>query len=525
MHRLIIIVYLLFFYFFILNGQGCIPKNIIIFLGDGMGFEHILVSEYYQGVHGKSIWNSFKVKGALSTGHYGLDYNSEKAWQTEEYVLQNFSESAASATAISTGFRTLSGKLGVSHNGIHLTHLSEIAYRKGKSTGVVTNVPFSHATLAGFSIHHTDRNQYFDIAEKILLFSPLSLIMSAGHPYYDNNGKQTKNAQWKYIDISLWNMLLKQQNYYTKNSIVHYLTDVNYDFKPDFWFFSDNLQVIENFITTTKEAEKLFYIAPVHETFQYKREGISKQPFDVPFNDNVPSLSQLTLLALEHLSKNEKGFFLIVEGGAIDWASHDNNLVRLIEEMFDFENAISKTFDWLKQRNFLNETLVLVLSDHETGFLCGSFDKLKGFQHVIDNGIFQLPSAVFLTNDHTNHLVPFFAHGCGSEYFLDFDSKDPVRFEYMHLSKVNKIIKNLWGENVYIYPTSVKVRKNRRVDLFVSAPDTICLYKWYVNERPYDKCSDFRCKLKIKQNSFVFCEVQCSEKVYRTQLVNIQIDR
>lgn len=525
MLRLFIIVFVLFIYLFVLHGQDCIPKNIIIFVGDGMGFEHILASEYYQGVHGKSVWNSFKVSGALSTGHYGLDYDSEKAWQTKEYVLQNYSESAASATAISTGFRTSDGKLGVSYNDIHLTHLSEIAYRKGKSTGVVTTVPFSHATLAGFSIHHNDRNQYLQIAEKILLFSPLSLIMSAGHPCYDNNGKLNNELQWKYISISLWNMLMKQQNYFIKNSIVYYLTDVNNDFKPDPWFFSDNLQVIENFINTTKEVEKLLYIAPVHETFQYKREGFSIKPFDVSFNENVPSLSQLTLLALEHLSKNEKGFFLVVEGGAIDWASHDNNLVRLIEEMVEFENAISKTLDWLVKKNLLDETLVLALSDHETGYLCGGFDYVKGFQHVFDNGILQLPGAIFLTDDHTNHLVPFFAHGCGNQYFLEFESKDPVRFEYMHISKVNKIIKNLWGENAYVYPASIKTRKNRHVNVFVSAPDTICLYKWYVNKKPYNKCSDFKCKLKMKHSSLIFCEVQCSEKVYKTQFINIQVDR
>lgn len=505
--------------------QECIPRNIILFLGDGMGFEHIRASEYYQGVYAQSIWNRFSVSGALSTGHEGLEYDTKRAWTEKEYLTARFTESAASATAISTGFRTQHGMLGITSNQILVVHLAEIAHLRGKSAGVITTVPFSHATAAGFAIHHHDRRQYQTIAEKMIVFSPLTLVMGAGHPYYDNNGHPVHEPQWQYIDENIWNTLLYERNYLSTDAGVIYFTDVTHDGIPDRWFFTDRLSLLENFVATTTTPERVFYLAPVHESFQYSRSGVSSIPFDLPMNRDVPSLWQLTLLALEHLSKNEKGFFLMVEGGAIDWAGHDNNLTRLIEEMIDFELAVQKTLQWIDQKNLWQSTLVIVMSDHETGYLCGGFSSDKGFMPVKDNGKGHMPDAVFLSDNHTNHLVPFFAEGCGAQSLMEyFNAFDSIRGQYTHLTFLPKTIHQWWGENVFIYPFKLEGKKRESITLFVSVPDTTCSFIWYAGKRPYKACKSFQCDFILRKSSKVYCKIICPAGEYKSQVIQVNIE-
>ena len=152
------------------------------------------------------------------------------------------------------------------------------------------------------------------------------------------------------------------------------------------------------------------------ETLQEQRDGDPlAAPFAVPRRDDVPSLAEMALAALNVVDGDPDGFCLLIEGGAVDWASHDGRVGRMIEEMTDFNRAVEAVLAGLDERGLLGETLVVVTADHECGHLAGP-----------------VPSYVFLTGEHTNSLVPLFARGPGSgELVARATETDPVRGPYL----------------------------------------------------------------------------------------------
>jgi alkaline phosphatase len=145
--------------------------------------------------------------------------------------------------------------------------------------------------------------------------------------------------------------------------------------------------------------------------------------------------------ALNVLDNNPKGFFLMIEGGAIDWASHSNQKGRLIEEMKSFNEAIQRVVDWVNTKSNWNETLVIVTGDHETGFLWGE----EPFYPLVDSGPNNLPIMKFHSANHTNSLIPFYAKGTGSNLYQNFaDEYDSVRGPYIQNSEVAQLIHLLW---------------------------------------------------------------------------------
>ena len=109
-------------------------------------------------------------------------------------------------------------------------------------------------------------------------------------------------------------------------------------------------------------------------------------------------LPNATKLALEYLSKNEEGFFLMVEGSQIDWGGHDKNGNYLITELIDFDKAIGVALDFAQQNE---ETLVIVTADHETG----------GFTLSSNRGDYNEINPTFSTDSHSATMVPVFAKG------------------------------------------------------------------------------------------------------------------
>jgi len=133
-----------------------VAKNVIIMVSDGTGYQHIAASNLYElGPGGSQVYESFPFRYAMSTySASGAGYDPSRAWASFDYVTRNPTDSAAAATAISTGYKTYNGAIGVrgsARSPIRVTHLLERAEALGKSTGVVTSVPWSHATPAGFS--------------------------------------------------------------------------------------------------------------------------------------------------------------------------------------------------------------------------------------------------------------------------------------------------------------------------------------------------------------------------------------
>jgi alkaline phosphatase len=183
-------------------------------------------------------------------------------------------------------------------------------------------------------------------------------------------------------------------------------------------------------------------IAQNNSTLQTSRPDSDKAlPYEIPFIETVPTLKEMTQAALNVLDNNPDGFFVMVEGGAIDWAAHGNNGTRVIEEVIDFNEAIDAAVAWVETNSSWRETLIIVTADHETGYLTGpgsgrwdstATDSMHLWQPIKNNGKGKMPGMEWHSGSHTNSLVPFFAKGAGSQIFKQFaDEKDPVRGNYL----------------------------------------------------------------------------------------------
>jgi len=417
MRRKVEILILLVFF---ISGLTCskknTPKNIIVCISDGCGFNQLMATDYYQyGRKDAQVYATFPFTSAMSTFPYGGSYDTEQVWIDFEYLKDKYTDSAAAATAMSTGVKTYTGAIGVDSDSTKLINVVEVAEKRGKSTGVVSSVMFSHATPAGFVAHNVSRNNYREIAREMLRESKVEVIMGCGHPGYDQNGERvlsTDEMEYKYVGgQEIWGQLLK-------GGIGN---DCDEDGDMEYWQL---IQKKEDFqrLAQGKTPERVLGIPQVAQTLQYDRTGREEKPFQVPFNKNVPNLAEFTRAALNVLDNNEKGFFLMIEGGAVDWAAHDNNTARMMEEEMDFNGAVEAAVEWVVQKSNWSETLIMVTADHECGYLWGAnsggirtnAEPLeKVWKPVVNKGKGNIPEMQWYSGSHTNSPVPIFAKGGG----------------------------------------------------------------------------------------------------------------
>ncbi len=442
-----------------------VPKNVIIMIGDGMGFNHIKATNYYDGVTSRD-YEKFPVRLALATypakageyesgkpaaNFYATGYNTVAAWSDTSYLKKNYTESAAAGTALATGKKTYNNSIGISVNGDTLVNLVQQAKMLGKSAGVVTTVPFSHATPAGFVAHNATRVNYSQIAYEMILKCRCDVIMGCGNPMYDNDGKQVRGS-WKnskYVgDSAFWVSFLNGsglQTTFTTSQGSLTVCDIDGDGKADPWHVIRDKNEFRK-LASGFAPKRVFGCPNVYSTLQNGRTALNGEnnesaPCVNPLIPGVPTLAEMVMGALNVLDNNRKGFFLMVEGGAIDWASHSNQKGRVIEEMRDFNDAIAAVISWVDKSGSWDETMVIVTADHETGLLWGR----NPYEPLEDRGEGNLPGMSFFSGDHTNSLVPFYAMGKGSElYHLMADEIDSVRGPYLQNAEMAALIKLLW---------------------------------------------------------------------------------
>lgn len=444
-----------------ISNDNAKPKNIILMISDGCGYNHILATNYYQyGYENAQKYEQFPVKLAVSTypawhtkdtiksALYG--YNPYLAWKDGKYEKTAYTNSAAAATAMGTGKKTYNNAIGVDINKNPILNLTEYTHSIGKKSGVVTTVQFCHATPAGFTAHNKSRQNYGEIAYDMVFNSYCNVIMGAGHPYYDDNSQPVKTPNYKYIgDSLLWTFLQKSNNStLTTPQKSHTCKDVNFDKVPDAWQLITTKNEFQNLTTTTAQ-NRIIGIPQVNTTLQqYRKRNDTLLPFSDKLNANVPSLAEMSLGALQVLNNDNKGFFLLIEGGAVDWAAHDNQSERMIEEQIDFNIATDSVISWIEKYSSWDETLLIITSDHETGMLWGDSLQKTPYKPIQNNGKGHPPLMVWNSDDHTNSLIPIFAKGKGSEWFTFFaDEYDFKKGYYLNNTEIAQLIFLLWQNN------------------------------------------------------------------------------
>jgi len=418
------------------------PRNVVIMICDGCGYNHVDAADLYEkGKTGEQAYEDFPVKLAVATCPAGGSYDPEKAWQDPDYIKQNPTDSAAAATAMATGHKTGKGRIGVDAQDMPLLNLIERFEALGRSTGLVTSVQISHATPAGFAAHNGDRDDYAQIAREMIQQTALDVIMGCGHPWYDRQGRLVSgDADFRYVGGEpTWRQLIAGAAG----------SDADGDGDEDPWTLIENRLDFQRMsaVSTTK---RVLGVAKIRKTLQQERPGDhNAAAFAVPFIETVPTLEEMTLAALNILDEDDDGFFLMVEGGAVDWACHDNQKGRMIEEMSAFNRAAEAVIKYVgRQTAGWDHTLIIVTSDHETGYLCGPPTVPcvgHPMREIIENkGPGRMPGMEFKSDDHTNSLVPLYAKGSGAGRFLKaVRGTDPVRGPYIDNTDVADVITDL----------------------------------------------------------------------------------
>jgi len=288
-------------------------KYIFYFIGDGMGIQQVNTAQLYAdsilrdslGV----IFTKFPVAG-ISTTHAATRY---------------ITCSAAAGTALSTGTKTSIGTIGLNAN--HTDTLFSIAKQfkeVGQKVAILTSVSIDHATPAAFYAHKGSRSSYYEIA-KDLLVSNYDFFASGGfvEPY---GSKKDSGA------VSIYQLGAERGIYFTQT----------------FSGVDSLLNVKTNSIVYSVQNP-----AP-SSTLQYE---IDRADSDITLED-------ITRKAIEVVD-NPNGFFMMIEGGKIDWACHDNDAATVINEVLAFSRSVNAAFEFYQKHP--NETLIIVTADHETG--------------------------------------------------------------------------------------------------------------------------------------------------------------
>jgi len=454
-------------------------RNVIVMIADGAGFNSFAAGSMYQGrwdvaknqgtqVYNGSGWKQSAVqtfplntsRKPLGTNKQeaGVIYDPTKAWDREngyKGLTANYTDSAAAATALSTGRKTFNNAINWSDLGQPIKPtMTELAKSLGRAAGVVTTVEWSHATPAGFSNAHVpERDQYQEIARQMLSGGVLDVIMGAGNPDFDNNGApwQPKKRSTKTASTSADG---------TTKGITGEVADsqeYKYVGGKDAWKAieaarktPDGLYQSYRPVSTKGEFEalctgktplKVLGTAQVATTLQQARtKKDAKNPDDdTPLNRNVPTLATMARGALNVLNQNPNGFFLMIEGGAVDWANHNNLGSRMVQEQADFNLAVEAVVQWVETNSNWNETLILITADHETGLLWGPDSDKKPFQPLVDNGPGGVPGMKYHSKKHSNSLVPLYARGVEAELLEGLIvGTDPVRGPYVDNTGIAK---------------------------------------------------------------------------------------
>lgn len=437
------------------NGPGSVNKpvrNVILMIDDGAGYNtHLIGSLYDKGEAEAEVYNDFPFRYAGSTYSRGValpcgdpvGYDPAAAWGGFGYVLANPTDSAASGTAMATGVKTYDAAIGMDCDGHALQNLTELFEANDRSTGVVTSVPFDHATPASFVAHNPNRDNYTAIASEMLNSSATDVIMGGGHPFYTKYGLKQVSGTYSYITKADYAALAAG----TAGG------DANGDGIADPWTFVQTRAQFQA-LTTGDTPSRVFGMAQVRQTLQEQRmkpgQPVDPEPYTLPFLETVPTLTEMATGALNVLDNDEDGFFLMVEGGATDWAAHDNRKGLMIEEEIAFDRAVEAVLAWVDLNSNWGETMVIVASDHETGYVTGpgSGDTPDGpvWTPVVNNGAGVTPGFEYHSGDHTNSLVPYYVKGAAGRLLHGLvDGTDPVHGRYVDNTDIHALIVGALG--------------------------------------------------------------------------------
>jgi len=309
-------------------------KNVILLIGDGMGPYHVELTRLCLEVSELAMEEMDET---------GPSYMTTYCLDREDQTTHKITDSAAAGSAIATGCKTYYGAVSVDFDGNPLETALERAEAQGKSTGLVTDVYIQDATPSVFVVHAERRGDSILFSE-LMVSSDVEVLMGAGSGFFLPKGKDSEGGQR--TDgrnlIEEW-----EENGYT---------------------YVDSANELENAEINLDEGDRLLGLFGGLYNMAYDLDR--QQDEDI----GVPTLVEMTEKAIEILSQDPDGFFLMVEGGSLDWVAHNRDVAGVVTETATFDEAVQVALDFAVEDG---ETLVVVTADHECGGLQMTSDSVK----------------------------------------------------------------------------------------------------------------------------------------------------
>lgn len=355
-------------------------KYIFLFIGDGMGANHVATAEsYLSHLQGK-------LGGVSLTMTQFPYYGTATSFSADKSIT----DSSAAGTAIACGEKTYNGGLGVDADGNPVKSMAYDLKEDGYKIGIMSTVPINHATPGAFYASSNSRNDYYDISTQIL---KTDFEFFAGSGFIDFRGK--KGEEKEAIDAYL------EKNGYE----VCYGT--------------------EEFRNDSKGKKKVVFC---QESNRAESAGNYVSSGDIPAD---ATLAEMLQLGIDYMGEKDP-FFFMCEGGDIDWTAHANKTMPMVMDVLEFDEAIAVAYEFYKKHP--KETLIVVTADHETGGLSlGAGPELIGWDMLIEqwekdgkqnnlgwrenSELNRKASIGWTTGGHSGTPVPVFSVGKGAEKF------------------------------------------------------------------------------------------------------------
>ncbi|PKM52342.1 MAG: alkaline phosphatase [Firmicutes bacterium HGW-Firmicutes-7] len=402
--------------------QEATIKNVIILVPDGTRMDSITLARWYNG-GGPLAMDEFAC-GLVRT------YNSDSP----------IADSAPAANAMATGFKSKTGFIGVLPDENSMPGLAplaegdkrrpvasvlEAAQLANKATGLVATSEVMHATPAAFSSHYPDRSAY-DILSKHMVYNNVDVVFGGGYEFMMPEGRDDEENMVSVLEAKGYEVLTSKEEF------------TSFDGDKAWGLFAD-----------------------------------ASLPYDFDNNGSVPTLEAMTEKAISTLSKDEDGFFLLVEGSKVDWASHANDPIGIISDLLAFDKAVKVALDYAKENQ---DTVVIIVPDHGNGGISiGNSSLNKGYDKEPLSSFLDPLKAATLTgegiatklNADRSNIVEVMATYYG---ITDLTEVEIAAIKEVKLSSMNATVGPMISERAKIGWTTTG-HTGEDVVLFIYAPD------------------------------------------------------
>ena len=310
-------------------------KYVFYLIGDGMGANQVLAAEMYLAELDGQI-------GRKQLNMTQLPYSGQAATFSKS---NGITDSAAAGTALATGSKTNNGTLGLTADGDTLTSIAEKLKAQGWGVGLLTTVAIDHATPAAFYANVKKRDSYYEIGTQLAL---------TGFDFFGGAGLHRPAPPEGTTGFNL------------------------YDYAEEHGYTI--ARGIEDAELKRAETKKLILIQP-NEAIDRRKKGSGNFPYMIDGRPEELQYKTLTPYAINFLKERHDRFFLMIEGGMIDYACHGRDGAAAIQETLDFDDAVGAALAFYHEHP--DETLIVVTADHETGGMAlGNSDYTLNLKHL-----------------------------------------------------------------------------------------------------------------------------------------------